>query len=231
MNGSSCCSPSVGRMARTSRAVRSHRTVVSGRVIVVSRLVVVTRHASFVVGGRFRRVMVVMRSRLRRMVVVMMWCRPVKTSGVIAVGVMVSASSVRHIDRRMAAEEVVTVRIAVIDREAPCTIIPVDRTIEVRQCGVETVLVRSEHIAQVHVTTAPVRTTDVVAVVDTIEIVEVDFIHGIVLCAIQPQFIGHLVAEEQGFAASLVVCHCCGGDGYRHHHGQGHHLFHNGIFL
>lgn len=56
MNGSSCCSPSVGRMARTSWAVRSHRTVVSGRVIVVSRLVVVTRHASFVVGGRFRRV-------------------------------------------------------------------------------------------------------------------------------------------------------------------------------
>ena len=101
------------------------------------------------------------------------------------------------------------------------------RTIEVLHADELVVLTSGEHVAQHVVAMLPVSAEGVAVVVDTAHILEVDVIDGIVLCGHQVKLTRHLVSEKHGFVASLCVCESFGGDGYRHHHHQGHHLLHN----
>lgn len=143
---------------------------------------------------------------------------PVVSAAIVGVGV------------RAIHEEVVPVSIARIDEEREVVSAPPYRAIEVAGHHVLVVLPGREHITEIHIATIPVDTVQVGKSSYAIEVVKIDFIYcGILLC-VKTQFIGHLIAEEQCFITSLCVCHCGGGDGYRHHHCQSHHLFHNGTF-
>ena len=101
------------------------------------------------------------------------------------------------------------------------------RTIEVLHADELVVLTGGEHIAQHVVAMLPVPAEGVAVVVGTAQIFEVDVIDGFVLCWHQVELTSHLVSEIHGFVPSLCVCESFGGDGYRHHHHQGHHLLHN----
>ena len=86
-------------------------------------------------------------------------------------------------------------------------------------------------MSEVSVAAVPPRSVDIVAAVHAHEVVEVDFVDSLILCLGEVELVRHFIGKEEGFGARLVVCHCCGRDGYRHHHCQGHHLLHNCIFL
>ena len=101
------------------------------------------------------------------------------------------------------------------------------RTKDVLHAEEPVVLTGSEHVAQHVVAMLPVSAKGIAVGIDTAQVGQVDVIDSIVLCWHQAEFTRHLVCQEQGLIASLCVCESVGGDGYRHHHHQGHHLLHN----
>ena len=117
--------------------------------------------------------------------------------------------------------------ITAVDGERPATGSPYERTVEIGACHKAVELPGTEHEAQVAVAHLPPGSEHIGAVVDVEQVVEVDFIHSLILLVGQTKFICHFVAEKQRLVASGIVCHCVGRDGYRHHHCHKHHLLHN----
>ena len=135
---------------------------------------------------------------------------------VVCTSMIVAASTVQvpavstpvgGIEVRTSVEEIVAVGIAGIDAEVPVARTPVEGTIEVGGCDEGIPLPVIEDVAQVEVTTLPVGTIHIVYAGDTHEVVEVDFVRGLVLGISQVELIGHLVGEEQGLVAGLLVAH------------------------
>ena len=101
------------------------------------------------------------------------------------------------------------------------------RTIEMLRAEELIVLVGGEHTTQHVVTVLPVHAIGMAVMIDTAQVFEIDVIDGIILGGHQVELTRHLVSQIHGFVADLCVCESFGGDGYRHHHHQGHHLLHN----
>ena len=135
---------------------------------------------------------------------------------VVATSVVVAAATVdvpgvttaiAHVEAGASEVEEVAYSVAGIDAEVPATGVPVERTEEIG-CGLEGFpLPRIEDIAQIEVTTLPVDAIDVVGTGDTHEVVEVDLVSCLILFVGQVEFIGHLIREEEGFVAGLLVAH------------------------
>ena len=141
-------------------------------------------------------------------------------------------TSVGCIEVRTAEVEIVAAGITGIYPEVPVAAIPYQRTIEIGGCTEEVPLPAVEYVANVLVAALPVQAQHIVIVGDTHQVVEVDLIGCLILQVSKIQLVGHLVGEEKGLVASLLVGHgAC-----RHCHGQkgeqgDNHLFHNRIFL
>jgi len=100
--------------------------------------------------------------------------------------------------------EVVAISIAVVDAEVPSACRPVHGTIEVLCHLIAVVLPAVEHVAQTSIAERPAVSEDIVTVKSG-DIVEIDFIHGLVLLVVQTELISHLVGQEQGLSLYLVV--------------------------
>ena len=100
--------------------------------------------------------------------------------------------------------EVVTIRIAAVDVETPTVVSPSHRTIEIVGGHVAVELPASEHVAQTVVTERPITAKDIVTR-QPHQVVEIDFIHCLVLLVGQVELVGHLICQEQGFGSCLVV--------------------------
>jgi len=116
--------------------------------------------------------------------------------------------------------------VTIVYDQVPCTCSPYQWAVEVVTADIAVVLPLSKHHLEVAVANIPPGAEQVVLGVYVEKIVEVDFIHSLILCIGEVQLICHLVAEEQGFVACGVIWHCLGRDGYRHHHCHEHYLFH-----
>ncbi len=112
--------------------------------------------------------------------------------------------------------------VAGVDGERPATSAPDDGTVEPLTGHEAVVLPGAEHITQVAVADIPPESEHVGAGIYVEQVVEVNLIHCLILCCCQSELVGHLVRKIKGLVACGVVRHCCGGDGYRHHHHQGH---------
>ena len=106
--------------------------------------------------------------------------------------------------------EVVTMWIAAIDTKVPETCLPVEWTIEIAGCQIGLPLPVEQDIAQVQVTTLPIGAENVSSTSHTHQVVEVDLVCCLVLLIGQIQLVRHLVSEEQGLIAGLLVTHCFG---------------------
>jgi len=104
--------------------------------------------------------------------------------------------------------EIVTVRVAEIDAEVPVACLPVEWAVEIGGCHKGVPLPVVEDITHVEVTTLPVGAEHICAPCDTHEVVEVDLVRSLILLFGQIQFVRHLVGEEQGLVAGLLVAHC-----------------------
>ena len=153
------------------------------------------------------------------------------TAGVVTGMHAVVATPVRqeHCGTRSVIER--PVGIAVVDVEHPCSGVPRHGAVEIVEAEEPVVLPGGEYMAKVSVAAVPPRSVDIVAAVHAHEVVEVDFVDSLILCLGEVELVRHFIGKEEGFGARLVVCHCCGRDGYRHHHCQDHHLLHDCIFL
>ncbi len=147
------------------------------------------------------------------------WAEVVGTSVIIAVSavhVPAVATPIGSIEMGASIVEIVAVGIAGIDAEMPVARAPVEGAVEVGGCDIGIPLPIIEDVAQVEVTTLPEGTVHIVYAGDTHEVVEVDFVCCLILGIGQVELVGHLVGEEQGFVAGLLVAHgrC------RNRHGQ-----------
>ena len=106
--------------------------------------------------------------------------------------------------------EVVTVRIAGIDAEVPVACLPVEGTVEIAGCNKGIPLPVEKDIAQIEVATLPIYTEYIVAARHTHQIVEVDFVTSLIVLVGEVELIGHLISQEQGLVAGLLVTHCAG---------------------
>ena len=106
--------------------------------------------------------------------------------------------------------EVVTMWVAEIDAKVPVACLPVERAVEIAGCHKGVPLPVVEDIAQVEVTTLPIGAEHVCTSCDTHEVVEIDLVCGLILLIGQIQLVRHLVSEEQGLIAGLLVTHCFG---------------------
>ena len=124
--------------------------------------------------------------------------------------------------------EVVTVGIAGVDAEVPVAGFPVERTVEIGS-GTEGIpLPAVEDVTQVEVAALPVGAEHVVVACHSHQVVEVYLVGSLVLGVRQVQLVSHLVGQEQGLVAGLLVAHCT----CRQRHGQHgyqceYHLLHN----
>ena len=130
------------------------------------------------------------------------------------------SATIGGIEVRTSEVEIVTVRITQIDAEVPVACLPVERTVEIAGCHKGVPLPVEENIAEVEITTLPVGAEYVGTSCDTHQIVEVDLVGCLVLGIRQVQLVGHLVGEEQGLVAGLLVAHGFGRDSHNHHHCQ-----------
>ena len=142
------------------------------------------------------------------------------------------SAAVGHVEVRPSEVEVVTARVACVDAEVPVAGVPVERTVEVGGGAEGIPLPGVQDVAQVHVAALPVGSEDVAVTCDAHQVVQVDFVRGLILLVGEVQLVGHLVGEEQGLVAGLLVAHCT----CRHRHGQHgyqgkHHLLHNRKYL
>ena len=136
------------------------------------------------------------------------------------------------IEVRTSEVEVVTVWVTGIDAEMPVAGVPVQRTIEIGSCDEGIPLPVKQDIAQVEITALPVGSIHIVTAGDTHQIVEIDLIGCLVLFVSEIQLISHLVGQEQGLVAGLLIAHCVCRDGCcQHHHQCEKHLLHTRIFL
>ena len=151
----------------------------------------------------------------------------VSANSVPSVGTMIGVIEVRTSE-----VEVVTVRVAGIDAEVPVAGVPVQRTIEIGSCDEGIPLPVKQDITQVEITALPVGSVHIVTAGDTHQIVEVDLIGCLVLFVCEIQLISHLVSQEQGLVAGLLIAHCVCRDGCcQHHHQCEKHLLHTRFFL
>ena len=141
----------------------------------------------------------------------------VRGTEVVAVSVIVSvtansvpgvSTAIGHIEVRTSEVEVVAVRVTGIDAEVPVAGVPVQRTIEIGGCDESVPLPVEQDIAQIEVATLPIGSIHVVTAGDTHQVVEVDLIGGLILFVCEIQLVSHLVGQEQGFVAGLLVAHC-----------------------
>jgi hypothetical protein len=103
--------------------------------------------------------------------------------------------------------EVVAVRIAGIDAEMPVACFPVEGAIEICGCQVGLILPVEQYVAKVKIALGPVYTIKVGLGVHAHQVVEVHFVCCLILVFGQVELIGHLVGQEQGLLASLLVAH------------------------
>jgi hypothetical protein len=113
-----------------------------------------------------------------------------------------------HIEVRTTEVEVVTMWVTGIDAEVPVACIPVEWTIEIGGCNKGVPLPLEQDIAQIEVTTLPIGSEHIVASCHPHQVVEVDLISCLVLLVSQIQLISHLISEEEGLVAGLLVAHC-----------------------
>ena len=139
-------------------------------------------------------------------------------------------AAIAGIEHRAPEVEVVAVRIAGVDAEVPVAAVPVEWAVEIAGGTEGLPLPVKQNIAEVQVATLPVGGVDVVVAGDTHQVVEVDFVGGLILRLSQVQLVSHLVRQEEGFVACLFVAHCMARCCYRQHCYQGyHHLLHCGM--
>ena len=103
--------------------------------------------------------------------------------------------------RRMCIVETVSA-IVRVHCECPSTSLPSHGAIEVVQCYILVILPRSQHEAEVCVTTIPPDAKHVAMTVQAHQVVEVDLVDCLILCSCEVQLVGHLVREEK----RLVLC-------------------------
>ena len=120
------------------------------------------------------------------------------------------SATIGGIEVRTSEVEVVTVRIAGIDAEMPVACLPVEGTVEIAGCNKGIPLPVEKDIAQIEVATLPIYTEYIVAARHTHQIVEVDFVTSLILLVGEVELIGHLISQEQGLVAGLLVTHCAG---------------------
>ena len=145
-----------------------------------------------------------------------------------AISVPSVSTAINRVEARHSEVEVGAVRIAGIDAEVPVATAPVQRTIEISGVEVHSVLPVEEDIAQVEIAALPVDAVKVVLRVYAHEVVEVHLVGCFILLFREVELIGHLVGEEQGLLAGLLVAHGVGRcyECEQCHKG-GHHLLHN----
>ena len=140
-------------------------------------------------------------------------------------------SSVGGVEHRTSEEEVVAVRIAGIHSEVPETVAPRQGTIEIGGGTERSPLPFQQHVAQVAIATLPVAAIHIVIGGHPHQVIQIDFVGGLVLLVRQVQLISHLVRQEQCLVASLLITHCLAHSGYRQHHQGYHYLLHNHAVL
>ncbi len=140
------------------------------------------------------------------------------------------SAAIGHIEMRTPEVEIVAIGITGIDAEMPHACTPIQRTVEIRGCQIGTVLPVEQDIAQIQIPTLPVQSVHIIDGVDTHQIVEVDFIGSLILVVRQIELIRHLVRQEKGTLACLLVIHGTQLERKGKHQGKGHHLFHSRMF-
>ena len=133
------------------------------------------------------------------------------------------SATIAGIEHGASEVEIVAVRIAGIDAEVPVAVAPVEWAVEVAGCAEGPPLPVEQDIAHVQIATLPVVAIDVVVARHTHQVVEIDFVGGLVLFVSQVQFIRHLIGQEQRLVACLFVAHCLTRCCYCQHCYQGHH--------
>ena len=115
------------------------------------------------------------------------------------------STAIGHIEVWLSKVEVVTMRIAGIDAEVPVSSLPVKGAIEIGSCTEQIPLPGVEYVTQVQVAALPIGAEHIVITCYAHQVVQVDFIGCLVLCVCQVQFVSHLVSQEEGLSASLLV--------------------------
>ena len=128
--------------------------------------------------------------------------------------------------------EISAMGIPYIDGETPKAIPPYQRAIEIAGGHISVVLPTQQDIAQVQIALCPTPAIEVIIAVDAHQVVQVDFVGGLVLVIGEIEFIGHLVGQEQRVFPCLLVAHGVGLHREGEQGGQdGNHLFHRRMFL
>ena len=117
------------------------------------------------------------------------------------------SATIFYIKRRSSEEEVIAVRIACVDAKVPVACVPVERTKEVGCITERAILPREQYVAEVEAAALPVGAVEVVDGAHTHQVVEVYLVGCLILLVGEVQFISHLVGEEQGLLASLLIAH------------------------
>ena len=117
------------------------------------------------------------------------------------------SASIGSIEMWASEVEVVTSWVVAIDAEVPIACLPVEWAIEIGGCEECVPLPVEQYVAQIEVTALPIGTKHVVTPCYTHQIVEIDFVCSFVLFVCQVQLIRHLVGEEQGLVAGLLIAH------------------------
>ena len=185
--------------------------VVHAVVTVIPVIMTAARHT----GGTVTRTTVVstIPAVMHTYMMVMMSTVVIAVAVIVAVTAMAMpgmSSAIGHIEVRISEVEIFTVRVAEIDAEVPVASLPVQGTVEIGCCHKGVPLPVVEDITHVEVTTLPIGAEHVCTSCDTHEVVEVDLIRSLILLFGQIQLVRHLVGEEQGLIASLLVTHCFG---------------------
>ena len=101
--------------------------------------------------------------------------------------------------------EVVAMRIAGVDAEVPVAAIPVQWAVEIGGCTEGIPLPLVEDITQVEVPALPIDAKHIVVTGHSHQVVQVDLVGCLILGIAQVQFVCHLVGQEQGLVACLLV--------------------------
>ena len=92
--------------------------------------------------------------------------------------------------------EEVAVWVTGIDAKVPVASVPREWAIEVGCIHVSPILPIEQYVAKVKVALLPIESVEIVHVVDTHEIVEVDFIGSLILLVGEVELVCHLVGQE-----------------------------------
>ncbi len=103
--------------------------------------------------------------------------------------------------------ELVAVGIARIDAITEPVIVPVSRAEEIIQSLETGVFRTAQDIRQIDVAPRPIRSIEVLVVVETEEIIIIDFVGGFILVFGEIQFVSHFVGQEERNAARCAAAH------------------------